>query len=171
VPDVRLSTAVKYNDEWSRRYGAHSDQARLAAKFLRDVQDAKAKGQTWVEQAGRPLVTRADVARRNGKLRRNSEQIALLTDSRCASAYLDFAEQALLVPGAIHLGRTTSADSLHLEAGRAKLASGNVLVLPQKVWRNRLRGNNEVLHPSIVLTASIDDDAAVRAETLAAIKK
>lgn len=171
VSDVLLSTAVKYNDEWGRRYGAESEQARFAAKFLKEVQDAKAKGQTWVEQVGGPLVTRADVARRNGKLRRFGRQVALLTDSRCASACLDFADQVLLVPGAIHLGRSTSADSLYLEAGRAKLPSGNVLVLPQKVWRNRLRGNNEVLHPGIVLKAAIDDDAAIRTETLAAIKK
>jgi len=66
--------------------------------------------------------------------------------------------------------RTTGADTLYIDTGRAKLPSGNALVMPQKVWRNRLRGNDEALVPGIVLKADLDDDAAVRAETLAALR-
>jgi hypothetical protein len=170
VSDVLVGTLEKFSKEFAARFGEDSSQARQATAFLKEVLDAKAKGQAWVEQPDGPLVTRAEIARRGGKLQRFNGAVALLTDAKCASACLDFADLVLSVPGAIHLGRPTSADSLYIDVGRAKLPSGNVLVLPQKVWRNRLRGNNEVLVPTIVLKADMDDDAAVRAETLAALK-
>jgi hypothetical protein len=170
VSDVLVGTLERFSKEFATRYGADSAQARQTSAFLKEVLEAKAKGQAWVEQPDGPLVTRAEVARRNGKLQRFTGTVALLTDAKCASACLDFADLVLSVPGAIHLGRATSADSLYIDVGRASLPSGNVLVLPQKVWRNRLRGNNEVLTPSLLLKADMDDDAAVRAETLAALK-
>jgi hypothetical protein len=169
VSDVLVGTLEKFSKEFATRYGENSGQARQTSAFLKEVLDARAKGQNWVEQPDGPLVTRAEIARRGGKLARFNGTVALLTDAKCASACLDFADLVLSVPGAIHLGRPTSADSLYIDVGRAKLPSGNVLVLPQKVWRNRMRGNNEVLVPTIVLKADMDDDAAVRAETLAAL--
>ncbi|KQW87115.1 hypothetical protein ASC94_27230 [Massilia sp. Root418] len=169
VSDVLLENTGKFARSFAERYGADSEQARQSAAFAQQVQQAKARGETWVEQPAGRLVTRADIARRGGKLRRYSGPVALLTDASCASACLDFADQVLSVPGAVHLGRTTGADTLYIDTGRATLPSGNVLVLPQKVWRNRLRGSDEALVPSVVLKADMDDDAAVRAETLAAL--
>ncbi|WP_377700937.1 S41 family peptidase [Pseudoduganella sp. UC29_71] len=169
VSDLLLETTSKFALSFAERYGPDSAQARQSSAFLKQVQEAKAKGATWVEQPGGHLLTRAEIARRGGKLRRYSGPVVLLTDSACASACLDFADLVLSVPGAIHAGRTTSADTLYIDTGRATLPSGNVLVVPQKVWRNRLRGSDEALAPGIVLKADLDDDAAVRAETLAAL--
>lgn len=170
VSGVLMATAEKFSKELAARYGADSAEARRAAAFLAEVRNAKERGLTWVEQPGGRMVTRAEIARRGGKLRRYSGPVALLTDAGCASACLDFADLVLSVPGALHLGRTTGSDSVYIDTGRATLPSGNVLVLPQKVWRNRLRGNNEALVPDIVLKADLNDDAAVRAETLAALE-
>ena len=170
VSDLLLETADKFTKGFTIRYGADSAEAKRSEAFLKQVQEARAKGETWVEQPGGNLLTRAEIARRGGKLRRHGGPVALLTDTSCASACLDFADQVLSVPGAIHVGRTTGADTLYIDTGRAKLPSGNVLVMPQKVWRNRLRGNDEALVPSIVLKADLEDDAAVRAETLAALR-
>ena len=170
VSELLLETADKFTKGYTTRYGSDSAEAKRSEAFLKQVQEARAKGETWVEQPGGNLLTRAEIARRGGKLRRYSGPVVLLTDASCASACLDFADQVLSVPGAIHVGRTTGADTLYIDTGRAKLPSGNVLVMPQKVWRNRLRGNDEALVPGIVLKADLDDDAAVRAETLAALK-
>lgn len=169
VSDVLLETADKVSKGFSTRYGADSQEARRAAAFLKQVRQAKEQGETWVEQPNGRMLTRAEIAKRGGKLRRYSGPVALLTDATCASACLDFADLVLGVPGAVHVGRTTGADTFYIDTGRAALPSGNVLVLPQKVWRNRLRGSDEALAPSIVLKADMDDDAAVRAETLAAL--
>lgn len=169
VSEVLLANLEKFSKEFASRYGEDSQQARSTRTFLKQVQDAKAAGQSWVEQPAGYLVTRADIAKRGGKLRRHQGAVALLTDAACASACLDFADLVLSVPGAVHIGRDTSADSVYIDTGRATLPSGNVLVMPQKVWRNRLRGNNEALAPAIVLKADMADDAAVRAETLAAL--
>ncbi|KQV84695.1 hypothetical protein ASD15_05835 [Massilia sp. Root351] len=171
VSDLLLETAGKFTQGFVTRYGPDSAEAKRSEAFLKQVQQARAKGETWVEQPGGNLLTRAEVARRGGKLRRYGGPVALLTDASCASACLDFADLVLSVPGAVHLGRTTGADTLYIDVGRARLPSGNVLVMPQKVWRNRLRGSDEALAPGIVLKADLDDDAAVRAETLAALKR
>ena len=45
--------------------------------------------------------------------------LAAVTDGGCASACLNFAGLALSVPGAIHVGRSASADSLYIDVGRA----------------------------------------------------
>jgi hypothetical protein len=96
--------------------------------------------------------------------------VALFTDHNCASACLDFADQVRSVPGSVHLGQTTSADALYIDGGaRVRLPSGNVLVLPLKVWRNRLRGNNEPWVPQVPLAVDMRDDGAVRQPVLAAL--
>ena len=169
VSEVLLANLEKFSTQYASRYGEDSQQARSTRSFLKQVQDANAAGQPWVEQPAGYLVTRAEIAKRGGKLRRHQGAVALLTDAACASACLDFADLVLSVPGAVHIGRATSADSVYIDTGRATLPSGNVLVLPQKVWRNRQRGNNETLTPSIALKADMADDAAVRAEALSAL--
>ena len=111
------------------------------------------------------------IAARHGKLRRFHGKVVLVTDEHCASACLDFADLVRSVPGAIHMGQATSADTLYMDIGRVALPSGNHLVIPLKVWRNRLRGNNEVLQPDVPLQVDIRDDAAVRQAVLAALPR
>ena len=81
--------------------------------------------------------------RRGGHLKRFDGPIALLTRSNCASSCLDFADLVLSVPGAVHLGQETSSDTLYIDVAFVTLPSGNGFMMPLKVWRNRLRGNNE----------------------------
>jgi hypothetical protein len=57
-----------------------------------------------------------------------------------------------------------------MDIGFAKLPSGNRLIVPAKVWRNRVRGNNEVLAPDIPLRVNMKDDAAVQSAVLSALK-
>jgi hypothetical protein len=130
---------------------------------------ARASGEAWVLQPGssRPRLTRADSAARHARLRRPVEAIALVTDEACASACLDFADLVRSVPGAVHLGRTTSADTVYIDTGWHKLPSGNLLFLPLKVWRNRTRGNNEALVPDVPLALDGVNEAATRRAVLA----
>lgn len=171
VSDVAIQTASGHLERMTKLYGPESNQVRAARETLKQFEDARAAGQAWVRQDGGYVLTPEEVARRNGRLNRFAGTVALLTDNGCASACLDFADSVRLLPGAVHLGQTTSADTLYMDTGRARLPSGNVLVLPLKVWRNRLRGNNQPWTPHIPLAVDMADDAAVRQAVVAALSK
>lgn len=163
VRDLRRSL-----DRVRATYGAGSPRAREDDAFLGRVQAALASGDTWVEQDAGPRLTQSEVRARHGHLQRFGGTVALLTDEACVSACLDFADVVLRVPGALHLGRTTDADSVYMMGTSSRMPSGNKLVVPVKVWRNRVRGNNEPLVPAV----SIDldrDEATIRRDVLRAI--
>jgi len=170
VSDTAIATAERTQAHLVRLYGAKSTQAQEAAERLAAFRSARAAGQPWVEQEGGQRLTRDDIARRHGHLRRFQGGIALITDSNCVSACLDFADLIRQVPGAVHLGQATSGDAVYIDVGYAELPSKNLLFLPLKVWRNRLRGNNEALVPDIALDVDMDDDAAVQAAARAALR-
>lgn len=149
-------------------HGMGSPRAVEARAFRDRVAAAQAAGQPWVEQEAGRTITRADVVARHGRLRRTDAKIVLLTDGGCASACLDFADIVLQVPGAVHVGQTTGADSLYMVGSRSRMPSGNALVMPVKVWRNRSRGNNESLVPDVQIDLD-RDEAAVRQDVLDAI--
>ena len=169
VSDYLVDFLVSTTDRLQDLYGADSPRVKDNIAFRDEVIAAKAAGEPWVEQnAGRTL-SREAVAARKGHLRRFDGKLALLTDSACVSACLDFADLVLQVPGAMHLGHTTGADSVYMVGSQSRLPSGNRLVIPVKVWRNRPRGNNEALVPdvSIDLTAK---ETTIRREVLRALK-
>jgi hypothetical protein len=92
---------------------------------------------------------------------RLSGPVYFITDSGCASACLDAVDlwRAL---GAIHLGQTTSADTLYMDVRRARLPSGiGMIVVPMKVYRGRSRGANEPVVPVHAFGGDISDSAAI----------
>jgi hypothetical protein len=75
-------------------------------------------------------------------------RIFLLTDGRCASACLDFADLVLRLPGVTHIGFPTSADAVYMDNTYKELPSGLAgLSYSLKVYRNRIRANNEWYEP------------------------
>lgn len=89
-------------------------------------------------------------------------QVFLLTDGRCASACLDFADSALALPGVTQVGLPTSADSVYMEVRTAELPSGAAkLGVPIKVYRNRPRGHNVPYVPRHRYDGDVGDTAAL----------
>jgi hypothetical protein len=87
--------------------------------------------------------------------------VYIITDSDCASACLDAVElwRAL---GAVHVGQTTSADTLYMDVRQAGLPSGiTAATVPRKVYRGRSRGSNEPVVPKHVFSGDIGDTAAL----------
>ena len=77
-----------------------------------------------------------------------SGRVFLLTDGGCGSACLDFADLVLRLPGVTHIGLPTFADALYIDVNDADLPSGIAhLSYGMKVFRNRIRGNNEWYEP------------------------
>jgi hypothetical protein len=169
VSDVAIATFAKHVEKMSKLYGTDSNQASVGRVMYNRLKDAKTAGQQWARQDSDVRITPADIVARGGHLRRFNGAVALVTDHNCASACLDFADLVRSVPRSVHLGETTSADAVYIDTGRVKLPSGNSLVVPLKVWRNRLRGNNEPWVPKFPLTVDMNDDDAVRGAVLTAL--
>jgi hypothetical protein len=171
VSPQSISTIEERVQHFESLYGAKSHRTQEARQFLEQLKDAQKEGKPWVEQDDGHLMTRAEMTRRHGHLRRFKGSVVLVTDDTCASACLDFADLVRSVPGSIHVGQTTSADAVYIDVGAFPVPSGNRLILPLKVWRSRERGNNEPLHPDIPLTVNLNDDDAVRAATTAILPR
>jgi hypothetical protein len=170
VSDVSLRSAQSFVDRRIGQYGDDSPDVRHAQEFLRRLQTAQKEGRRWVEQDAGYRIDREEVLRRSGRLRSFEGKVALLTDSSCVSACLDFADEVRRVPGAVHFGQVTSADSLYIDTAYVHLPTGNGFVIPLKVWRNRLRGDNEALVPDVPLDLENLDEAEIRREILGRIR-
>jgi hypothetical protein len=170
VSDVSVASAAEQVQRAKEVYGPKSSRAVSDQAFLDELTRERARGQQWHEQWEKSKwgyrIDRDEIIRRHGKLKRFSGNVVLITDSHCGSACLDFADLVRLVPGALHVGKTTSADSVYIDTGWLRMPSGNGLIMPLKVWRNRLRGNNESLVPDVSFDCDMDDDVCVQAETL-----
>jgi hypothetical protein len=168
VSDYLIRYLTKSLEEIRALYGHASARVAADEQFFERVVVARGKGQPWVDQDAGRRITRRDVAARGGRLRRPVGHVLLLTDAGCVSACLDFADTVLQVPGSMHVGEKTGADSVYMVGSWSRLPSGNKLVLPVKVWRNRVRGNNEPLEPDVEVKLD-RDEASIRAEVLSLI--
>jgi hypothetical protein len=89
-------------------------------------------------------------------------RVFLLTDHECASACLDFADLVRRLPQVTHIGLPTSADAIYIDNTYAELPSGLAgLGYSMKVFRNRVRANNEWYQPAIRWPGGPMTDAAV----------
>jgi hypothetical protein len=138
--------------------GEDNVKYRFLESMLTAMRIAANAGQAYVEQDDTVLETAPPEPGRSF-----GGRLILITDSNCASACLDFVDLVLGVPGAVHAGLPTSADSLYLDVATLVLPSGLRMWVPMKVWRNRERGSNEPRIPSIVYTGDIGDTSALRA--------
>lgn len=87
----------------------------------------------------------------------------VLTDYGCASACLD-AVDLLKALGAVQIGQETSADTVYMEIRSQPLPSARVTArVPMKVYRGRVRGNNETAVPEHAWTGSLSDTAGIEA--------
>jgi hypothetical protein len=89
-------------------------------------------------------------------------RVFLLTDGACASACLDFADVVRRLPNVTHIGLPTSADAVYIDNNEAILPSGlAVLSYSLKVYRNRVRANNEWYEPAIRWPGGVMSDEAI----------
>ncbi|KAF5304306.1 hypothetical protein FQR65_LT07998 [Abscondita terminalis] len=70
------------------------------------------------------------------------------------------------MPGALHVGATTDADTRYIDVGSAVLASGRRLWVPLKVWVGKRRQDNVPHVPQITYPGDLQDTKAVQAWVL-----
>lgn len=89
-------------------------------------------------------------------------RVFLLTDTRCASACLDFADIVLRLPNVAHAGLPTSGDAVYIDVVERDFTSGlGGMAWPIKVYRNRVRGNNAYYTPRYRWPGGPMEDQAV----------
>jgi len=90
-------------------------------------------------------------------------RVIVLTDANCASACLDFMDKLVALPGTIHLGQETSADTQYIDVRRLTLPSNaGLLILPLKVYRERFRPSGGTYVPSVEIDPKSASWATVR---------
>jgi hypothetical protein len=94
--------------------------------------------------------------------------VVVLTDTTCGSACLDAMSLLTEVPGVVHVGSVTGADTQYMESRSAQLPSGlATLVIPIKVYRGRVRPEGGYFTPAFHFEGLHWTDEALRAWVLA----
>ena len=177
--DERMVTALEESFDWTtdwrvsplnidltRKMSQRATNSRLVAdddsrlEIVKDLERARAGGDVLLRRnnpptsPGLPTDARSPFA---GK-------VFFLTDSRCASACLDFADVVTRLPGVVHIGLPTSADAIYIDVVGQPLTSGVAgFSWSLKVYRNRIRGNNQWYEPKVLWTGGAMTDEAVAA--------
>ena len=119
-----------------------------------DSREADARAVEEALREGKSLARRADPPTSKGPLATPSPfrgKVYFLTaQGWCGSSCLDFADVVLRMPGVIHVGGSTYGDAVYTDIppDRTLLPSGlSKLVYPWKVYRNRVRANNQWYTP------------------------
>lgn len=144
----------------AQRFGEGSQLYGIFSQLADDMERALAGGETFVTQqrsGGEPDCSGA------APPSPVEAQVVLLTDGYCAGACLDFADVLLAIPGVVHAGLPTSADSAYRDVRSVELPSKlATLTLAMEVTRNRLHGHNEPYVPAQVYDGDLGDTDRVR---------
>ena len=151
------AAALRQAAEGSEKAGQTAD-ALYRRELADEIETAAAAGKAYVlksEPARLEANTPTEASPFKGR-------VLLLTDYTCASACLDFADIARRLPGVVHVGLPTSADSIYIDNSGIELPSGHgSLSWSMKVYRNRIRSNNQWYEPAIRWPGGPMTDAAV----------
>ena len=134
------------------------DQPRL--ETVKALENALVKGEKLLRKSAPATSTGLSASARS----RFKGKTYLLTDSSCASACLDFADIVTRLPNVVHVGLPTSADAIYIDVVGKNLSSGmSRLSWSLKVYRNRIRGNNQWYEPKIRWPGGVMTDEAIAA--------
>lgn len=147
--DWRASTqnaaSLRYWASVAQKNGQEED-SRARLELAKALEQAVQEGRTYLRRNGSGKVV-ATVPPVPSPFK---SQVFLLTDNACASACLDFVDIARRLPGVLHVGLPTSADAVYIDNTSGELPSGQGQVsYSMKVYRHRVRANNEWYEPSV----------------------
>lgn len=133
------------------QFGADSEIFKEFSQTEQDMKASLLRGDTFVKQASSSEESDTSIKVTPTPMTEPSlykGKTALLTDSYCGSACLDFADLSLSIPGLVHMGEETSADTVYMDIRMVTLKSGlGQFSLAQKVYRDRPRANNQSYIP------------------------
>lgn len=144
------------------RFGEQTDVYAAFRRTGEAMEQALATGELFVPQGGAGEQTLSREGCGPEPANPVAVRTVLLTDGYCGSACLDFADMLLPMPGVVHAGRQTGADTVYMEVRQIELPSGlGSVSLAQKVYRDRRRGHNEPYEPTLRYEGDLSDTGAV----------
>ncbi|ABX35696.1 hypothetical protein Daci_3058 [Delftia acidovorans SPH-1] len=159
VSPLAMETLKAHSTSALQIEGRESTRYKWLDGLSESMATAARRGENFIEQAHGSAIDDEDTGQEvppfQGKL-------ILITDSYCNSACLDFVDEVMSVPGALHVGSTTNADTRYIDVGSVMLPSGLKLWVPLKVWVGRRRQDNVPYVPQIKYHQDLDDTKAVQ---------
>lgn len=172
----RIATAI-WGQPVVQYYAAgldHTFDARASKANIEHVREIGRRDPSWVVMADR-MQASLDAGRPYARIDNPPRTVTrappaspvvgrvfMLTDGACASACLNFADLMRRIPGVRHVGLPTSADAIYIDNVETKLPSGLAsFSYGFKVYRKRVRGNNERYEPQVLWPGGEMTDAAV----------
>jgi len=151
------AASLRQGAEVSEKNGQLAD-AKYRRELADEIEQAAAAGMVYLRK---PAPARFAAGTPTGESPLKG-RVFLLTDHACASACLDFADIARRLPGVVHVGLPTSADSIYIDNTGQVLPSGQgSLSWSLKVYRNRIRSNNQWYGPAVRWPGGAMTDEAV----------
>ena len=154
-----------------KQFGDSHPAYRWANHVLANLQASVQDGQAlWRETPadGEEDSKDTSTAQDSGRVTtRYTGTVVVLTDTTCGSACLDAMSLLADLPGIVHVGSVTAADTQYMESRSAPLPSGlATLVIPIKVYRGRVRPDGGYFTPEIQFEGLHWTDEALRAWVL-----
>jgi hypothetical protein len=155
--------AMLRHDSLKNAVDGHEESAKSRGRAADLIAAALARGEPLAREASPPTSKGAQ-----GEPSPFKGKVYFLTSGgSCGSSCLDFADIVLRMPGVTHIGDPTYADAVYIDVALnpEPLPSGRAaLVSPLKVYRNRVRANNQFYTPKIAWP----DDKPMTTEAVAA---
>lgn len=95
----------------------------------------------------------------------SATKFVLLTDRRCVSACLDMIDAMKQIPGLLHLGEPTDADTAYTEIAEVQssyLSETYNFIVPIKKWTRRFREDNQPYVPDVIYDGDMNDDQVLQ---------
>lgn len=145
--------------EIEREFGRSSPVVKMMKTVYTEMRQARREGRTFCQYRDPDTVT--PTAKRC--ISPVKSQVFLLTDGRCGSSCLDFADELFAMKNVRHVGFPTNADSGYADVRGEVLPSGlSRLTFAMKVYRKMFRGVNEPYIVQERWTGEISDTAALQ---------
>lgn len=167
----RASWKLYWNyDYWLREVlksqGAESATAKFLAAAKDKIKQTLDGGQHYFNQSDLSISEPQEADSTPAKLApwNSSKKIILITSNNCSSACLDFVDMVKFIPGLIHAGEPTNADTSYIEVAQLQSSYYGEIVniaVPAKKWNKRLREDNIPYIPDIIYPGDIYQDTAV----------
>lgn len=163
VSEKNLARVIEVQPEIGENFGQDSPVFAVFSQLRGNLEKALEAGETWVRQPEVPDEGGDLSCPETAPESLVRARVVLLTDGACGSACLDFADELLLMPDAIHAGTPTGADTVYMEIRDVPLPSrlGRVSCA-MKVYRNRSRGHNEPYVPAHRFDGDMTDTEALQ---------
>lgn len=166
VSPLALAAMQRWQVEFEKVQGKDSHGVRDTLIMQQELAAALAAGQPWLKGQKNP---EADYGAGPRKPFRG--RLLLLTDTDCASACLSFVRDALRIPGVVHAGQATNADTLYSSIADQSLSHGLGFTFPLRVLRKPAYPGNHAFVPAYAYAGDMADTQALKAWVLSGWQK